>query len=175
MFIMIQKSSYLKVLEVFFKEPTNIHFIREISKKINLAHTSVRKNIQDLLKEGLIKIKKSKPFDGYVAHRDNDRFTFYKKLYNLYSLYDLVESIKFNLNPKAIILFGSYSTGNDVELSDIDIFILSNIKKKLDVSKFEDNLGREINFINVNNLNKLNKPLKNKILNGLTLYGGIYG
>jgi DNA-binding MarR family transcriptional regulator len=47
---MVQKCSLIKVSEVFFAEPTTTHFIKEISKKINLAPTSVRKNIKDLLK-----------------------------------------------------------------------------------------------------------------------------
>jgi len=34
MYQMIQKCSLLKVLEVFFVEPTTIHFIRRISKEI---------------------------------------------------------------------------------------------------------------------------------------------
>ena len=51
---MIQKSSELKVLEVFFKEPTNIHFIREIGRKIKLAPTSVKNNVKELLKMELI-------------------------------------------------------------------------------------------------------------------------
>lgn len=173
MFIMIQKSSYLTVLEIFFKEPTNIHFIREISKRISLAHTSVRKNFKVLLDEGLIIGKKSKPFNGYVANRDDEKFVFYKKVYNFYSLFELVEFIKKELNPKAIVLFGSYLNGMDIENSDIDLFILSNSQKNFDLSKFEADLGREVNFINVKSLKKIDKPLRNKILNGMVLYGGV--
>ena len=64
---MEQKCSYMKVLEVFFREPTTIHFIKSIAKEINLAHTSVRNHIHELLKVGLIKKKASRPFD---AERD---------------------------------------------------------------------------------------------------------
>ena len=52
---MERECSYLKVLEVFFVEPTTIHFIKEISKKINLALTSVRNYIKDLMTRELIK------------------------------------------------------------------------------------------------------------------------
>ena len=80
---MIQKCSKERILEVFFKEPTTIHFIREISRKINLAHTSVRKVIKDLEKADIIKKKESKPFTGYIANRENDIFIFMKRVYNL--------------------------------------------------------------------------------------------
>jgi predicted nucleotidyltransferase len=170
---MIQKCSYLAVLEIFFKEPNNMHFIREISKKINLAHTSVRKNIKDLIKDRMILKKKSKPFDGYVANLENEMFLFYKRVYNLYSIYDLRNFLIESLSPKAIVLFGSYATGRDREESDIDILIISKTNKILNVSKFEKGLQREINIICVNSLNKIDKPLKEKIINGISIYGGI--
>ena len=51
---MAQKCSLLKVLEIFFIEPTSIHFIKAISKKINLASTSVRIPVNAPLKAGVI-------------------------------------------------------------------------------------------------------------------------
>ena len=74
---MVQKCSYLKTLEIFFQEPTNLHFIKEISKKTNIAPTSIRNNIKQLLEEKLIIPKESKPFNGYVANRDNKEFNRY--------------------------------------------------------------------------------------------------
>ncbi|MCF7910785.1 nucleotidyltransferase domain-containing protein [Candidatus Pacearchaeota archaeon] len=172
MYSMVQKCSYLKVLEIFLVEPRNIHFIKEISKKINLAHTSVRNNIQLLLKEKLIVKKKSKPFDGYVANRDNENFIWYKRAYNLTSLKELVNSITEICYPKSISLFGSYSLGEDIESSDIDLLVISKIKKDFDLSNFEKLLKRKINIIFVKSLSELDSKLKNKVLNGFVLYGG---
>ncbi len=169
---MIQKCSYFDVLKTFFEEPTNIHFIREISKKINLAHTSVKNNVNKLLKEGLIIQKKAKPFSGYVGNRENEDFIFYKKIYNFYSLKELKNFIYKNFCPKLAVVFGSYSLGEDIEGSDIDILIISNLKKKIDLSKFEKELKREINVINVNTLNKLDKPILKKVYNGFLICGG---
>ena len=81
---MVQKCSYMKVLGVFFREPTRIHFIKEISRKISLAPTSVRVYFKDLEKEGLIIKKKSKPFDGFVANKENEKFISLKQVYNLF-------------------------------------------------------------------------------------------
>ncbi|MCD6464078.1 nucleotidyltransferase domain-containing protein, partial [Candidatus Woesearchaeota archaeon] len=118
---MEQKCSYFKVLEVFFQEPTSIHFIKEISRKIKLAPTSVRIHIKDLLAKNLIKQKKAKPFNGLVANRENQDFIFYKRIYNLYSVKELNEFLITSFWPKLIVLFGSYSLGEDTEHSDIDI------------------------------------------------------
>jgi predicted nucleotidyltransferase len=168
---MVQKSSYFKTLEVFFTEPTNLHFVKEISRKIKIAPTSIKKNIQLLLKENLIIKKESKPFDGYVANRNNQKFIFLKKVYNLFSLEEIKDFVQKNISPKLFIVFGSYSLGEDIENSDIDLFILSKIKK-LDLTKFEKNLKREINLIILKDFKDLEKPLQNKVHNGILLSGG---
>lgn len=170
---MIQKYSNLRALEVFFKEPTSIHFIREISREISLAPTSVRLIINDLLKEDLIKIKKSKPFNGYTANRENDLFIFYKRAYNLASLFDLKQGIIEVMHPSAIVLFGSYSRGEDIEESDIDILVVSKVKKPINFEKLEKELERKINIIVLDNLKKLDEPIVNKVYNGIVLHGEI--
>ena len=169
---MEQKCSYLKVLEVFFIEPNTVHFIKEISKKIKLAPTSVRNYIKDLLARNLIKKKKAKPFDGFMANRENEDFIFYKRVYNLYSLNDLNKFLIKNLWPKVIVVFGSYARGEDIEESDIDILIISKVKKDINLEKFEKKLKRKINLIIVDRLNKLDKNIIKKIYAGIVLYGG---
>ena len=168
---MIQKCNYLRVLEVFFIEPTMIHFIKEISKKIALAPVSVRNYIEDLQNENLIRKKEAKPFNGFVANRESEKFTFYKKVYNIYTLRELTEFLVSEYYPKVIIVFGSYSRGEDVESSDIDLFLLSKSKKDIELKTFEKKLQREIHVIAVNDVKKLDNKLIKKIYGGVTLYG----
>jgi len=170
---MIQKCSLLRVLEVFFVEPTSIHFIKEISKRIGLAPTSVRNHINYLLKENMIKIKKSKPFDGFVANRENNDFIFYKKIYNLYSIKNFADLLSETYFPKTVILFGSYSKGEDIEASDIDIVVVTKTKKNLGIEKFESLLRRKIHLIIVDSTEKLDKNIEHKLMNGIIIYGGI--
>jgi predicted nucleotidyltransferase len=170
---MIQKYSDLRVLEVFFKEPTAVHFIREISREIKLAPPSVKIIIRNLLEQGLIKPKRSKPFDGYVADRENDYFLFYKRAYNLLSLYDLRNLIIEVIHPISIILFGSYSRGEDIETSDMDIMVISKAKKELEFPAIEKKLKRKINIMIIEDLKKLDSLIVDKIHNGIVLYGGV--
>ena len=51
---MLQKSSIQRVLEIFFISPTKEQYLMNISRKIGLAHTSVKKNLDTLIKLGLI-------------------------------------------------------------------------------------------------------------------------
>lgn len=169
---MKQKCSYLKVLKVFFVEPTTLHFVKEISKKINLAPTSIRNHTKDLLAENLIKKKKATPFNGFIANRENEHFIFYKRVYNLYSLKEINKFLIENFWPKLIVVFGSYARGEDIESSDIDILILSKTRKEVNLEKFEKKLKRKINLLIVDKLEKLDKNIIKKIYNGIVLYGG---
>jgi len=171
LYIMVQKCSYTKTLEVFFQEPTKMHFIKEISRNLKIAHTSIRNNIKWLLKENLIIPKESKPFSGYIANRENSEFIFLKKAYNLSALFELKKYLEKTIYPKLAVVFGSYSLGEDIETSDIDLLVISN-GKKIDLKKFEKDLKREINVLVINDLKKVEKPILNKIYNGFIICGG---
>ena len=162
----------MRVLEVFFSEPTTIHFIKEIGRQIGLAPTSIRPHIRELLKEGLIKMKKAKPFDGFVANRDSEKFIFYKRAYNLYALHEVSEFIASGHYPKLMVVFGSYSLGEDTEESDIDILVVSKGKEETIPDKFEKKLNRKIHLILINDINKLDRTMKKKVQNGIVLHGG---
>jgi len=69
-------------------------------------------------------------------------------------------------------LFGSYSRGEDIENSDIDIAIIGR-KKQIDLTEFEKILNRKINIITFNNFKEIHKNLKENLFNGITLTGGI--
>ena len=177
MFIMEQKSilksSIWKVFEIFVDEPLKIHYIKEISRKIKLAPTSVKIYIQDLEKQSIIKIKKGERFNGYIANRDNNYFLFYKKIFNLIKIKEsgLTDYLTNLLYPKSIILYGSFLKGEDIEESDIDLLIISKIKKQIEPKKFENILNRKIHIIIKENLKKLPKNLKLEVINGEVLYG----
>ncbi len=161
----------MRVLEVFFKEPTTIHFIKEISREIGLAHTSVRKYVKKMLEENIIRREKSRPFDGFVANRENENFIFYKRVYNLYTLKEVNDFLVKTMWPKLIVVFGSYSRGEDVESSDIDIIIISNVRKEINLTQFEEKLKRKINLLVVDKLENLDKKIIKKVYNGMVLYG----
>jgi predicted nucleotidyltransferase len=69
--------------------------------------------------------------------------------------------------PKSIILFGSYNKGEDIESSDIDIFVDLN-KFKFDSSEFERSLKRKIHLIF---RQEPNKSLLESINQGTLLFG----
>ena len=72
--------------------------------------------------------------------------------------------------PDVIILFGSASKGEDVEGSDVDLFLICK-DKKLNLKKYEEKIRRSINIFFSNDFNKLSEELRHNIINGVVLKG----
>ena len=168
MYMILQECSLWKVAEVFFIEPTKVHFVKEISRKVDLAHTSVNKHLSTLLEMGLIKKTKGDIYSGFKATRENEDFIFQKKLDNLIILREsgLTKELS-DKYPKNMILFGSFNKGEDIESSDIDLFIDSK-KFKINLDKFEKYLNRKIHLIFKE---EVSKSLMSSIENGSIVYG----
>ncbi|MEK6906149.1 MAG: nucleotidyltransferase domain-containing protein [Nanoarchaeota archaeon] len=168
------KDNKKKVLELFFDNPTEQFYLRQISRKTKIAVTSVRKYLNELLSEKMI-IKINKwIYPSFKANRDSDDgiFKFYKKLNIIERIYSsgLLDYLEDKCMPNSIILFGSASLGEDIENSDIDIFVESD-EKKLLLDEFNKKLNRKINIFFEKDFSRLNKELKNNISNGIKLRG----
>ena len=173
---MLQKCSIIKVAEVFFDEPTKTHYLIEISQKAKIAHTSVKKHLSTLKDQSIIsehsEKKGKRDFPIYKANIENKEYRFYKKIHNLTKLKTtgLTKFLKDRLMPGAIILFGTYSRGEDVEESDIDIFVMCK-KEGIDLTRFEKQLKRKIQLHFKKDFKEYPEELKNNIINGVNLEG----
>ena len=177
---MLQKSSILRTLEVFFRSPISEHYLMDMSRRLGLAHTSVKKNLVRLVRLGLIEEKRekrgSRTYPVYSANSDSKSFRQYKKIHNLASIFEsgLVDFIEDKLAPKAIVVFGSYHRGEDTESSDIDIFVECK-REALNLDKFEKQLSRKIEIHFNENFTSYPKELKNNIINGMVMKGFLEG
>ncbi len=177
---MLQKSSMLRTAEIFFVNPTKKKYLMDISRNIGLAHTSVKKNLDKLVKLGLViesvEKKGARKFPLYQANIDNRLFKERKMIYNLSSLLEsgAIRFIEEKLMPKSIIVFGSYQRGEDTENSDIDIFVECK-EEELNLNKFEKKLDRNIQLHFKENFALYPKELKNNIINGTVLSGFLEG
>ncbi len=174
---MLQKNNRYKLMSIFFDDPKpeGIGFqLRELSRKIKLAPTSVKNYLKEFEKENLILRSRHRihNYPVYYANRDNENFKFQKKEYSISLLNEigLIEFINEELMPDVIILFGSMSKGEDLKDSDVDLFVLCK-KSEINLKKFEKLINRKINIFFSNDFNILSKELKNNIINGTILKG----
>lgn len=174
---MLKKDNINRVLELFFDNPIpeGIGFqLREISREIKLAPKSVKLYLEELEKENLIIKKEHRihKYPVYYANRDNNYFKFLKRLNILTRIKEsgLLDYINDICMPEVIILFGSASKGEDIEESDIDLYVQCD-EKKLDLIKYEKKLKRKMSIFFEKNFDKLSEELKQNIINGDKLKG----
>jgi len=163
-----------RIKEYFFVNPTSRLRVREIEKKLRLPLPSVIRYCKELNDEGILSIMQVGSVVFYTSDKTNERFLLEKRIYNLKSVYlsGLVEFLRMELSNPVIILFGSYAKGEDLENSDIDLYIETFSKKELELTKFENQLRRKIQVFKQKSLKEIkNVHLSNNIINGILLNG----
>ena len=150
---------------------------REIAKFLKVSPTAVANSLNGLVKGGLVKVESGKNTHLVSLNRDDDMrgVIGLKRVENLRQIYDsgLVRFLIEEFPGTTIILFGSYSRGEDVLESDIDIAIVGSKGRAVDLSKFEKILFREIRINFYNSFKEIHKNLRANILNGIILSGGV--
>lgn len=172
---MLRKSNTEKVLEVIFKEPTAKFTIRELARRTEISPPTSLHIVRNLVKEGILQESKVATASQISANFESEAYKRKKKAYNIESIYTsgLIDYLRRVYHePKAIIMFGSYARGEDVERSDIDIAIITAEEKILDLKQFEKALSRTIN-IHETALEKVSQEFRNNLYNGVVLYGAI--
>lgn len=169
---MLIESNTQKFLALVFKYPTTGFTIREIAKRLNISPPTASSISKKLEKIDLVRLQREKAQYKVFGSVESETFKDIKRIFNIFSLLPLKNFLIKKFNPNLIAVYGSYSMGEDVENSDIDIFVDSLRKKLVSLSKFEKELGRSIHLL-VDKFENLPKDLKADIINGVILYGVI--
>jgi len=167
------QSEIFRILTINVGNPINK---RTIAKFLGFSPTAVSKALVKLEKQGIVKIKKPGEMNlVFVELSRNKDILNLKRCENLRLIYEcgLSDFLEEKFPGTTIILFGSYSRGEDTIDSDIDIAIIESKDKNINLDKFEKILKREIRINFYENWKEINKNLKNNILNGIVLVGGI--
>lgn len=148
---------------------------REIAQILNVSPTAVANSVRKLKDSNLIKIEKTKTINFISFNRDEQRAVDLKRVENLKNVYicGLSDYLEKELAGATVILFGSYSMGEDTNASDIDIAVIERKDKLLELEKYEKLLNRKINVNFYDSWKRIHENLRNNILNGILLHGGI--
>ena len=174
----------MEILRLLCIKSGQILNLRGIANYLKVSPTAVSNALNELEKENLVKINKSKIMNLFSIelNRDNPKTTELKRIENIKMFYDSgLYDFLFNEFPGcAIILFGSYSRGEDIlgledlgNMSDIDIAVIGTKGKQSDLTKFEKLLERKIILNFYHSFKEIHKHLKENIFNGFLLSGGI--
>jgi len=150
---------------------------RQIAKLLLVTQPAVMKAIPNLEKKGLIKIQQDKETKRWSIElkRENYKVMQLKRADNLKQVYEsgLADFLEKEFAGATIILFGSYSRGEDIINSDIDIAVIGRKDKLIDLTYYEKVLKRKININFYDSFREIHKNLKENLCNGIVLVGGI--
>ena len=146
---------------------------REIAKMLKVSPTAVGNSVKKL--KELVKIEKTKTINFISFNRDGPKAIELKRVENLKNVYlsGLSDYLESELAGGTILLFGSYSLGEDTITSDIDIAVIGRKDKVLELEEYEKALNRKININFYDLWKNIHEHLRNNILNGILLQGGV--
>lgn len=161
-----------KIKKYFFVNPTLKLRVRQIERDLKLPLPSVIRYAKELEKENILRKSETGNVVFYSSNRISKNFLLEKRLFNIRNLYysGIIDFLVMELSNPVIIVFGSYAKGEDIENSDIDLYIETPSKKEIKLEKFEKLVKRKIQIFRHKNLNEIsNTHLANNIINGITL------
>lgn len=157
--------------------------LRGIARPLKVTPTAVSNALKELKNSGLVLVESSKTMNlmSINLNRDNKEAIEFKRAENLRLIYEsgLADFLYNEFPGCTIILFGSYSKGYDVwaeskeHSSDIDIAVIGSKEKEIKLTEFDKKLERTIIINFYNSWKDIHKHLKDNILDGITLSGGI--
>ncbi|MDD5417999.1 MAG: nucleotidyltransferase domain-containing protein [Candidatus Nanoarchaeia archaeon] len=171
--------AYQKALHWFFAFPDSEMNLSSLSNKLKISKTTAGRVIKKLVNEKFLKVNQIGRTLRITCNK-NHIYNYSKKVsYNLMVIYEsgIIEKIhELIKNPRAIILFGSYRKGDDIETSDIDIAveIIDNEGLRITEIGIIPQLGHRENVkVNLHTFsrNKVDINLFSNIANGIILEG----
>lgn len=166
-----------EILRLLFVKAGILLNQRQIANFLEVSPPAVMKALPALERENLIKIKQDKETKRWAIelNRNNHKVMQLKRADNLRQIYEtgLADFLEKEFAGATIILFGSYSRGEDIINSDIDIAVIGRKDKQIDVTLYEKRTERKININFYNSFKGIHKRLKENLCNGLVLAGGV--
>jgi len=176
---MFKKDIKTKILLFLANHPYKEFYLREIAKNCSTVPSNAKRALDNLHKSSLITKVRRANLTLFKANLNSITLRQIKICYALNNIVEsgLVENIKQQLGATSIVLFGSMAKGEDDENSDIDILAITKNAKRIDLSAYEQKIGKKINlicysFAEWQKKAREDKPFyENIVLDGIALIG----
>lgn len=138
-------TNQLKVLSFFSLHTDESFHEREVARKIGISAGGTNDALNNLYDENLLSREKRGKTLTYTLNEQIPAIKFFKILNILILLNPIIEDLK--KITKKIIIYGSYSRGESVKGSDVDLLIVSN--KREEIQKILERYSRMKNYIKI--------------------------
>ncbi|MBL7131744.1 MAG: nucleotidyltransferase domain-containing protein [Candidatus Omnitrophica bacterium] len=134
-----------KILDFLCENPYESFYSAQVALKTNLSKGGTNQALRRMSKEDLVVTEKKGRMVFYRADSKSPIVKQFRVLRNVASLEGIVDKVK----PYAerIVLFGSCAQGEDTQKSDVDIFVVSGDRKKVERLISAGRFKREVQHI----------------------------
>lgn len=141
----------VRIMELFFSQPTEMFFVREITRQTSEEINAVRRELDRMLEAGILK---SEERGNRLYYYLNKNYSFYSELLRMVKkstgLGKKLVKLRKKLGTVKFIMFsGKFVATDQSKRNDVDILIVGDVVlQELEslVSEEEERLGREINY-----------------------------
>jgi len=141
----------IRILELLIFNPDREFHLREISRKIKITPIYVRRELQNLKELNLVLESKKGNLSLFRINRNSSIFTELKNIFMKTEYFgELIKKSLKKLKIDFAFIFGSFAKGIESKDSDIDLFVVGDVKEDelLNIiQKIENKTGREINYL----------------------------
>lgn len=146
----LEKFKFFKVLMFFLENTYREAYLRELARLLKLSPYTVSSNLNVLLKNNLVIKRAVANLTYFKANAKNPFYKYLKIAFNIKEISDsgLIEYILKNFTAvSSIVLYGSIAKGEDSSNSDLDLLIIGQKPKRLELNEFKEKLGRDISVL----------------------------
>ena len=141
----------IRILELLIFNPDREFHLREISRKIKITPIYVRRELQNLKELNLVLESKKGNLSLFRINRNSPIFAELKNIFIKTEYFgELIKKSLKKLKIDFAFIFGSFAKGIESKDSDIDLFVVGDVKEDelLNIiQKIENKTGREINYL----------------------------
>ena len=139
------------LLILFFTNPSQKYYLRELERLLSYSAGSIRRELLKFQKDNLFSTQRQGNLLYYLL---NTKHPLFKELKSIISKTIGIEGLLKKLllaigKINAAFIYGSFASGKEKFSSDIDLFIIGEIKENIlidKINKLEKKLQREINY-----------------------------
>lgn len=164
---MFQESNTAVLAQVLFEEPESEFSVRELAEKAEVSPSTASRKLDALVENGVAERNRSRG-SVIVSAPDSQAFRDRKLSFNLWKLAEsgVVQELWNESAPEAVVLFGSFSKGEDTHQSDVDLALVEGRTVEPDTKV----IGRQVSAVDVT-LDEARDGFLETLANGIVLRG----
>lgn len=141
----------VKMVELFFSKPTELYYVREITRQIKEEINAVRRELDRMLDAGILK---SEQRGNRLYYFVNERYHFYQEIQQMVAkstgLGEKLRKLRRKLGTLSFVMLSArFIKGKNPRQGEVDILVIGDVvlpELSALIKEEEKRIGREINY-----------------------------